>query len=91
MVAVVIASGHVWDTVKRHSDRAKQTTVTTSNTISLELTYAGLHALKPLVINVSVAGTSTVLVPSPTRSATTDSSGFLEGTALWTPHRIGNR
>ena len=50
--------------------------------ISLELTFAGLHALRPLVINVSVAGTSTVLIPSTAGSATTDSAGFREGAAL---------
>ena len=50
--------------------------------ISLELTFAGLHALRPHVINVSVAGTSAVLKPSTARSATTDSAGFLERTAL---------
>ena len=38
---------------------------------SLELTFAGVDALRPLVISVSVAGTSTMLVPSTARSATT--------------------
>ena len=56
-----------------------------STTVSLELTFAGLHALRPTVINVSVAGTSAVLVPSTAGSATTGSAGFLEGAALWTP------
>ena len=46
------------------------------------LTFAGLYALKPLVIHVSVAGNSTVLEPSTTRSATTASAGFLERAAL---------
>ena len=50
--------------------------------ISLALTFASLHALKPPVINVSVASTSTVLKPSTARSATTDSAGFLERAAL---------
>ena len=58
--------------------------------LSLELTFAGLHALKPPVINVSVAGTSTVLKPSTTRSATTDSAGFPERAALWARHRISD-
>ena len=56
-----------------------------------ELTFAGLHALKPFVINISVACTSTILVPSTARSATTDSAGFLECTALSTRHRIADR
>ena len=51
--------------------------------LSPGLTFAGLHALKPPVIDVSVAGTSAVLKPSTARSATTDSAGFLEGAALW--------
>ena len=50
--------------------------------VGLGLTFTGLHALKPPVINVSVADTSTVLIPSTTRSATTDNSGFLELAAL---------
>ena len=55
--------------------------------ISLELTCAGLHAVKPPVINVSVAGTSAVLKPSTARSAATDSAGFLERATLWARHR----
>ena len=52
------------------------------HTISLELTFAGLHTFKPPVTNVFVDGTSTVLKPSTPRSATTDSAGFLEGATL---------
>ena len=48
----------------------------------LELTCAGLDALKPHAIGVSVAGTSTLLIPSTARSATTGSAGFLESAAL---------
>ena len=50
--------------------------------VDIELTFAGLHALIPLVINVSVVGTSAVLIPSTTRSATTDSAGLLKLAAL---------
>ena len=46
------------------------------------LTFASLHALKPPVINVSIANTSTVPKPSTVGSATTDSAGFLECAAL---------
>ena len=42
--------------------------------VSLELTFAGLDALKPLVISVSIVGTSTILIPSTVRSATTGSA-----------------
>ena len=57
------------------------------HTPSLELTFAGFHALKPFVISVPVAGTSTILIPSTARSAATDSAGFLERAALWTCRR----
>ena len=55
--------------------------------IRLELTFASLHALRPPVISVPVADTSAVLKPSTTRSATTDSAGFLERAALRARHR----
>ena len=42
--------------------------------ISLGLTFAGLAALEPLVIGVSVVETSTILIPSTSRSATTGSA-----------------
>ena len=51
------------------------------------LTFASLDALKPVVINISLADTSTVLIPSTARSATTDSAGFLERAALWARRR----
>ena len=51
--------------------------------IGLELTFAGLHAFRPRVINISVANSSTVLEPTAARSATTDSAGFMERAALW--------
>ena len=57
--------------------------------VNIELTFAGLHALRPPVISVPVAGTSTVLKPSTARSATTDSAGFPERAALWAHHLIG--
>ena len=56
---------------------------------SLGLTFAGLDALNPHVVSVSVAGTSTILIPSTPRSATTDSARFLERTALRARHIIG--
>ena len=59
--------------------------------ISLELTFAGLQAVKPPVINVSVPGTATVLIPRTTRSTATHSAGFLERAALWARHRLSDR
>ena len=57
-----------------------------------ELTFAaGLHALNPPVLHVSVPSSSAVLEPSTARSATTDSPGFLERAALWARHLISTR
>ena len=49
------------------------------------LTFACLRTLRPAVTTVSVVTTSAVLVPSTAGSATADSAGFLEDTALTTP------
>ena len=54
------------------------------------LTFAGLHALKPPVVDISVTGTPTVLIPSTARSATTNSAGFQELSTLWARPRISN-
>ena len=51
--------------------------------VNIELTFAGLHALIPLVINISVADTSAVLIPSTARSTATGSARFRERAALW--------
>ena len=56
--------------------------------LTFGLTFAGLHALRPPVINVSVAGTPAVLEPSTPRSATTKSAGLFKLTALCARHRI---
>ena len=55
---------------------------------SLGLTFAGRDALKPPVIYVSAAGTSTFLIPSTIRSATTYSVGFLKRATLCTRHLV---
>ena len=59
--------------------------------VSLGLTFAGRHALKPFVTNIFVAGTSAVLKPSTARSATTASAGFLERAAVGASHRFCHR
>ena len=46
--------------------------------VDLGLTFACLYALRPAVVHISVAGTTTILVPRASRSATTDSPGLLE-------------
>ena len=48
----------------------------------LELTFAGSHSLRPLVINIFVADTSAVLKPSTARSTTAVSARFLERAAF---------
>ena len=56
----------------------------------LPLTFAGIHALEPPVINVPVTETSALLKPRTTRSATTDSAGFVECATLWTHRRVSD-
>ena len=58
--------------------------------INIELTFAGLQALRPPVTNVSVACSSAVIIPSTARSTATGSARFLERTALWARHRISD-
>ena len=55
---------------------------------SLGLTFAGLDALKPPVIGVSVVVTPAASIPSTARSTTTDSTGILEHATLWAHHVI---
>ena len=50
--------------------------------VNLALTFARLDALKPPVISVPVASTSTGFIPSTARSTTADSAGFSERAAL---------
>ena len=56
------------------------------HTSSLELTFAGLRALDPRVVNVSIASTSAILIPSTTGSATTCSPVLLECATIRTHH-----
>ena len=50
--------------------------------IGLELTFTGLHAFGPPMINILVDNSSAVFEPSTARSAATDSAGFLECATL---------
>ena len=99
MVVVAAAVVYMWESVE-HAKRKNATALTVQSlwrciymlhAINIELTFAGPHALKPPVINVSAAGPSAVLKPSTARSAATDSTGFLERAALGTRHCIRNR
>ena len=58
--------------------------------ISIGLTFAGLHALKPPVVSVSVTGGSAFFIPSTAGSATTVSAGFLERAAFLARNLIGS-
>ena len=69
--------GSIGQTSNRHCQH-----VFTLHVIRFRLTFAGLNAIKPPVINVFVAGTSAGLIPSTARSATTDYARFLEPAAL---------
>ena len=59
--------------------------------VSLELTFTGRHSLRPLVVNIFVADTSTILKPSTVRSAATVSAGFLERATFGARHRFSDR
>ena len=64
---------------QRGKGSAVKCLIVQSHAIGLELTCAGLRALRPLVTNAFAAKSSAVLEPSTARSATTDSAGFPEG------------
>ena len=55
------------------------------------LTFAGIESLKPHIMSVSVGSTSTLLIPSAFRSATTNPAGFFKSAALWAYHIFGGR
>ena len=84
LMIVVAATGvDIWALVKNKNSKTRQQSLPWLSdnhvyVISLELTFTCIHTFEPPVINVSVAGTSTVLKPSTTRSATTESAGFTE-------------
>ena len=78
-----VAGVYMWALVKDKKRKTLQPSLLSLSdeylhAIRFELTFAGLHAFEPRVINVSVASTPTVLKPSTTRSATTDSPGLPE-------------
>ena len=83
MVVVVAAGAYmsVWIKTQRLKNTKTVTAWFARGLSTWGLTSAGLNALKPPVTSVSAAGTSTVLEPSTTRSATTRFAGFLEGAA----------
>ena len=54
------------------------------HSVNCELTFAGLEAFEPRVIEVGVADISAFLEPSTTTSATTELAGFRAGATLGT-------
>ena len=79
MAVVVTAGVYTWAVVNNTKTKTQKQILPGTQKdnllrISLELTFAGLDALKPPVISVSVAVTSTILIPSTARSTTTGSS-----------------
>ena len=80
----------VKDTARKMLERLRLVQ-TKTDTLGLALTFASLHALRPPVLNIYVPGSSAVLKPSTTRSATTDYAGFLKRAALWARRRFENR
>ena len=89
MVVVVVAGICVWGVSSTLIIRALQKPPSSvlkhvSTPFNLGLTFAGLHALDPAVVQFIIAGTSTILIPSTARSTTTGSPGFLERATIWT-------
>ena len=77
MVVVVVAVGiYMWEFVKETNGKTLRNhcLVMQLHLIGLGLTFAGLHAFRPPVINIVAAKSSAVLEPSTARSATTDSA-----------------
>ena len=72
----------ILSSVNNTNRRTLKFTVWSYMPLSLKLTFAGLQSFKPPVRNVFVPGTSTVLKPSTTRSATAFFTGFLECATL---------
>ena len=72
----------------RHESMTKVTTCySTMNqhvcTIAaIGLTFTGIHTVKPTMTHIYVASTSTITIPSTTRSAAADAPRFLERAAL---------
>ena len=98
IIVVVAAAGvYIYMAFVRdnHGKMLKQSLLNLSDdylhVVSSQLTFAGSYTFKPPVINDSVPCTSTVLEPSTSRSATTDSAGFLERAALRACHRVSDR
>ena len=94
LAVVVVAGVYVWALVqvtKRKVAKQSLHENTVTYHITLELTFAGLHALRPSVINVYAACTSAVLKPSTTRSATALSTGFRERAAPVTRSHFHDR
>ena len=71
MVVVVAVGVYMWALVKNTKMKTRKKSL---HSVSLGLTFTGFDALKPPVISVSVAGSSTILVPSTARSTTTGSA-----------------
>ena len=96
MIFIAAAGVGIWTLAKsKKRETLQQSLLSLSDdsihAISLELTFARIHTFEPPVINVSVAGTPTVLKPSTARSATTESAGFTELAAFWARHRVSDR
>ena len=95
-VIVVVSGIYMWALVTETNKQTRKHSTVTSlvmqrHVIGLELTFTGLHAFRPFVINILAAKSSTAIEPSTARSATTDSTGFLEHSTLWTRYVISDR
>ena len=83
--ATVVADVGMWVLGKK-TDHQLASTNMGMHSARRKLTFAGMQAFDPRVLNVCVAATSTHLKPSATGSATTESTRFLKSPALGARH-----
>ena len=77
VVVIVAVCMYVMYVINTKRKTLRKTTRICTTPSKHELTFAGLHTLDEAVFKFVVGGgTSTFRIPSTTRSATTDSSGF---------------
>ena len=88
---VAVSAGGVYTSIsqKENAKTVKTWRERESIYVVCQLTFAGSSTLRPQMIDVFIADSSTVLIPSTAGSATTDSTGSFERAALWTRHLIG--
>ena len=74
MAIAVVASDIYMRALVNETNSSRQCLVMQLRVFSIQLTFARRHAIRPPVINIFAAKSSTFLVPGTARSTTTDSA-----------------